>query len=97
MSAFTYRAGKLHAESVALEDIARRFGTPCFVYSRAALQGALAQFQQACSRHGRADTLICYAVKANSNIAILDLFARAGAGFDIVSGGELSQIGRAHV
>ena len=92
MSFFTYRAGKLHAESVALEDIANRFGTPCFVYSRAALQTALAEFQQACSRHGRPDTLICYAVKANSNLAILNLFARAGSGFDIVSGGELERV-----
>jgi diaminopimelate decarboxylase len=92
MSFFNYRAGRLHAESVALEDIASRFGTPCFVYSRAALQTALAQFQQACSRHGRPDTLVCYAVKANSNLAILNLFARAGAGFDIVSGGELERV-----
>ena len=92
MSNFTYRAGKLHAESVALEDIASRFGTPCFVYSRNALQTALADFQQACARNGRPDTLICYAVKANSNLAILNLFARAGAGFDIVSGGELARV-----
>ena len=92
MSNFTYRAGKLHAESVALEDIASRFGTPCFVYSRNALQTALAEFQQACARNGRPDTLICYAVKANSNLAILNLFARAGAGFDIVSGGELARV-----
>ena len=92
MSNFTYRAGKLHAESVALEDIASRLGTPCFVYSRNALQTALAEFQQACARNGRPDTLICYAVKANSNLAILNLFARAGAGFDIVSGGELARV-----
>ena len=92
MPYFTYRAGKLYAESVALEDIASRFGTPCFVYSRAALQDALAGFQQACSRLGRPDTLVCYAMKANSNLAILNLFARAGAGFDIVSGGELERV-----
>ena len=92
MAYFTYRAGKLYAESVALEDIASRFGTPCFVYSRAALQDALTAFQQSCSRLGRPDTLICYAMKANSNLAILNLFARAGAGFDIVSGGELERV-----
>jgi diaminopimelate decarboxylase len=92
MEAFTYRAGRLHAESVSLEDIASRFGTPCFVYSRDALQTALFEFQQACSLHGRPDTLVCYAVKANSNIAILNLFARGGAGFDIVSGGELERV-----
>jgi diaminopimelate decarboxylase len=92
MAVFAQRAGSLHAESVALEDIASRFGTPCFVYSRAALTAALADFQQACRTHGRPDTLVCYAVKANSNLAILNLFARAGAGFDIVSGGELARV-----
>ncbi len=92
MPYFGYRAGRLYAESVALEDIASRFGTPCFVYSRAALQDALAGFQQACNRLGRPDTLVCYAMKANSNLAILNLFARAGAGFDIVSGGELERV-----
>ena len=56
------------------------------------MQTALADFQQACARNGRPDTLICYAVKANSNLAILNLFARAGAGFDIVSGGELARV-----
>jgi diaminopimelate decarboxylase len=92
MSHFAYRAGRLHAESVSLEDIASRFGTPCFVYSRATLEAALAGFQQACARLGRPDTLVCYAMKANSNLAILSLFARAGAGFDIVSGGELERV-----
>jgi diaminopimelate decarboxylase len=92
MAVFAYRAGRLHAESVALEDIASRFGTPCFVYSRAALETALGGFQRACARLGRPDTLVCYAMKANSNLAILNLFAKAGAGFDIVSGGELERV-----
>lgn len=86
---FEFRSGSLHAESVPLEAIARKFGTPCYVYSRAALTSALAQFQSACAEH---DTLVCYAMKANSNLAILELFARMGAGFDIVSGGELARV-----
>ena len=86
---FEFRNGSLHAESVPLEAVAREFGTPCYVYSRAALATALAQFQSACGGH---DALVCYAMKANSNLAILDLFARTGAGFDIVSGGELARV-----
>ena len=86
---FEYRNGALYAESVPLEVIARDFGTPCFVYSRAALAAALARFQTACGGH---DALVCYAIKANSNIAILNLFAGMGAGFDIVSGGELARV-----
>ena len=89
MPAFTYRDGALHAESVPLETIAARFGTPCYVYSRAALEGAFREFKRACA--GR-DALVCYAMKANSNLAILNLFARLGAGFDIVSGGELARV-----
>ena len=86
---FAFRDGSLHAESVPLEIIARDFGTPCYVYSRADLSAALARFQNACS--GR-DALVCYAMKANSNLAILNLFAGMGAGFDIVSGGELARV-----
>jgi diaminopimelate decarboxylase len=86
---FEFRNGSLHAESVPLEAIAREFGTPCYVYSRAALATALAQFQSACAGH---DVLVCYAMKANSNLAILDLFGGMGAGFDIVSGGELARV-----
>jgi len=87
--AFAYRSGALCAEEVPLEDIARRFGTPCYVYSRAAIEGAYGEFAQALS--GR-DTLLCYSVKANSNLAVLALMARLGAGFDIVSGGELARV-----
>ena len=86
---FEFRDGSLHAESVPLETIAREYGTPCFVYSRAALCSALTQFQTACGMH---DALVCYAMKANSNLAILNLFAGMGAGFDIVSGGELARV-----
>jgi len=86
---YSYRNGVLHAEDVALEDIARRFGTPCYVYSRAAIASAYGEFSRALA--GR-DSMICYSVKANSNLAVLALLARLGAGFDIVSGGELVRV-----
>ena len=86
---FQYRDGALCAEQVPLADIAARFGTPCYVYSRAALTGAYRQFINALQ--GR-EHLVCYAVKANSSLAILNVFARLGAGFDIVSGGELRRV-----
>lgn len=89
MSFFDIRGGELCAESVPLSRIAGQFGTPCYVYSRAALTAAYQSYAEAFARH---DTLVCYAVKANSNIAILNLFARLGAGFDIVSGGELQRV-----
>ena len=87
--AFAYRAGVLCAEGVSLEDIARRFGTPCYVYSRAVIEGNFGRFTQALA--GR-PSLIAYSVKANSNLAVLALMARLGAGFDIVSGGELARV-----
>jgi diaminopimelate decarboxylase len=87
--AFAYRDGALCAELVPLEDIARRFGTPCYVYSRAAIEGAYRQFTDELA--GRA-SLVCYSVKANSNLAVLSLMANLGAGFDIVSGGELARV-----
>ncbi len=86
---FSYRNGRLWAESVQLERIALEFGTPCYVYSRAALTTAYREFDDAFA--GR-DHLVCYAVKANSNLAILNLLARLGSGFDIVSGGELQRV-----
>jgi diaminopimelate decarboxylase len=86
---FHYQNDTLYAEQVSLAEIAARFGTPCYVYSRAALTDNLRQFTNALQ--GRKH-LICYAVKANSNLAILNLFARQGAGFDIVSGGELQRV-----
>jgi diaminopimelate decarboxylase len=87
--AFAYRGGALCAEQVPLEDIARRFGTPCYVYSRAAIEVAYRQFTDELA--GRA-SLVCYSVKANSNLAVLSVLARLGAGFDIVSGGELARV-----
>ena len=89
MSAFSYRNGVLHAESLALPEIARRFGTPCFVYSRAEIEANYRAFARAL---GRRQGLVCYSVKANSNLAVLALLARLGAGFDIVSGGELARL-----
>ena len=89
MKAFDYRGGVLAAEGVSLADIAERYGTPCFVYSRAALEGAFRQFDGAL---GDAPHLVCYAVKANPNLALLNLLARLGSGFDIVSGGELARV-----
>ena len=89
MNPLSSRDGALCMESVPLETIARQFGTPCYVYSRAALESAWSEFAAGCA--GR-DVLVCYAVKANSNLAVLNLFARLGAGFDIVSGGELARV-----
>ncbi len=86
---FGYRDGVLCAEDVPLPQIAAAYGTPCYVYSRAALEAAYAGYVRALA--GR-NALICYAVKASSNLAILNLFARLGAGFDIVSGGELARV-----
>ena len=86
---FSYQNGQLYAEQVPLADIAQRFGTPCYVYSHAAMTDAYRQFTDAFK--GR-EHLVCYAVKANSNLAVLNLFARLGAGFDIVSGGELQRV-----
>lgn len=88
-SPFDYREGSLHAEGVPLSAVAAEFGTPCYVYSRAALTGAFQAFDRAFSGH---DHLICYAVKANSNLAILNLLSKLGSGFDIVSGGELKRV-----
>jgi diaminopimelate decarboxylase len=87
--AFESHAGELHCEQVPLAEIAQRYGTPTFVYSRRAIERAYAAYANALA--GRR-ALICYAIKANSNLAILDLLRRAGAGFDIVSGGELARV-----
>ena len=94
MSHFTYQHGVLHAEAIALTDIAARFGTPAYVYSKAALVENFSSYASACRQHGRdaADSLVCYAVKANSNLAILNLLHQQGSGFDIVSGGELLRV-----
>ena len=89
MKHFETRNGTLFAEGVPLERVAAEFGTPTFVYSRAALTNAHAAYAEALT--GR-DAMLCYAVKSNSNLAILNLFARLGTGFDIVSGGELARV-----
>jgi len=89
MSHFALKNGVLHAESVALPTIAEQVGTPTYVYSKSALLENFGAYSDA--GKGR-DALVCYAMKANSNLAILDLLARLGAGFDIVSGGELLRV-----
>jgi diaminopimelate decarboxylase len=89
MSHFSYQNGVLNAESTSLSAIAEEFGTPTYVYSKAALLTNYGAYADACA--GR-DALVCYAMKANSNLAVVDLLARAGAGFDIVSGGELLRV-----
>jgi diaminopimelate decarboxylase len=86
---FESRNGELYAEDLPLSQIAAQFGTPTYVYSRAALTEAFRQFD---AGFAGTDHLVCYAVKANPNLAILNLFARLGAGFDIVSGGELARV-----
>lgn len=88
MDQFDYRDGRLHAEHVALTQLAERFGTPQYVYSRAALEQQWQAFDRA---FGTRPHRICYAVKANSSLAVLDALARQGSGFDIVSVGELER------
>ncbi|SPO69449.1 diaminopimelate decarboxylase [Pseudomonas sp. JV241A] len=89
MDAFNYRDGELFAEGVALSAIAKRFGTPTYVYSRAHLE---AQYRSYADALEGVSHLVCFAVKANSNLGVLNLLARLGAGFDIVSGGELERV-----
>ncbi|MBT6350601.1 MAG: diaminopimelate decarboxylase [Halieaceae bacterium] len=92
MSQFTLQSGSLYCEDVSLADIAAKHGTPTYVYSAASIDAAFREYQTAL--YGRPH-LICYAVKANSNLAILNRLARLGAGFDVVSGGELERVIRA--
>lgn len=89
MTAFVEKGGKLHAEDVPVETLAKRYGTPLYVYSASALRG---QFRQLTAAFSASEHLVCYSVKANSNLAILRLFAEEGSGFDIVSGGELARV-----
>jgi len=89
MSPLARVRGELAMDAVPLSDIARRFGTPCYVYSRAAIERAYREFDDGLAG---VDHLVCYAVKANSNLAVLEILARLGAGFDIVSGGELARV-----
>jgi diaminopimelate decarboxylase len=93
MTHFALKNGVLHAEYLALPAIAEQFGTPAYVYSRAALEASLREFHDVLGGHAAGQgALVCYAVKANSSLAILNVFARLGAGFDIVSGGELRRV-----
>ena len=94
MSHFVYVNGKLHAEQVSLERIAEEFGTPVYVYSSASLTENFLSYANACRASGRGErgALVCYSVKSNSNLAVLNLLSRLGSGFDIVSGGELERV-----
>ncbi|MDQ3027331.1 MAG: diaminopimelate decarboxylase [Pseudomonadota bacterium] len=89
MSGFARVNGELALDGVGLTAIATRFGTPCYVYSRAMIEAAFREFDAGLAG---VDHLVCYAVKANSNLAVLEVLARLGAGFDIVSGGELARV-----
>ena len=89
MTAFAYHSGQLCAEGVVLAEIAKQFGTPCYVYSRSAIEQQWRAFDSALSAQKH---LICYAVKANSNLAVLNVLARLGSGFDIVSAGEFERV-----
>lgn len=89
MDHFEYKQGKLFCEDVAIETLAETWGTPLFVYSRATLERHWHAFDSALADY---DHLVCYAVKANSSLAVLNVLARLGSGFDIVSGGELQRV-----
>ena len=91
---FTYQNNVLCSESVPLTHVAEKFGTPTYVYSKAAIEENFAAYADACRAHGPGTdaTLVCYSVKSNSNLAILQLLGQRGAGFDIVSGGELLRV-----
>ena len=86
---FHYQQDKLFVENVSLAEIAKKFGTPCYVYSKAALTEAYQEYADSLKAR---EHLICFAVKSNPNLSILKLFAKLGAGFDIVSGGELQRV-----
>lgn len=89
MSYFDYQAGTLHAENVSVDKIAEQYGTPVYIYSRSALENHWQAFDDAFSAYPH---LVCYAVKANSNLAVLNVLAKRGSGFDIVSMGELARV-----
>lgn len=89
MDHFPYRDGQLFAEEIPVEHLADRFGTPFYLYSRATLERQYQAFADAFGEHPHQ---VCYAVKANSNLAVLNVLARCGSGFDIVSGGELQRV-----
>ena len=92
MHSFHYENGSLHCEGVDLESLASQHGTPLYVYSKATI---LDHYRRLAESMGELDCRICYATKANSNLAILNLLAKEGAGFDIVSEGELFRVEKA--
>lgn len=98
MSHFSYRDGVLHAENLPLNALAKQFGSPLYVYSKAALTANFSAYADACKKAGRTENgdnggaLICYSVKSNSNLAVLNVLDKLGSGFDIVSGGELLRV-----
>ena len=92
MEAFHYRDRQLYCEDVSVADLANRFGTPLYVYSEGAILETLKSLQSA---FAEVDPLICYSVKANSNLGVLKVMAEHGSGFDVVSGGELYRVGLA--
>ena len=86
---FSYQNQSLHAESVDIADLMASYGSPLYVYSRSSIENNWREFDQAFGAHPH---LVCYAVKANSNLAVLNVLAKIGAGFDIVSVGELERV-----
>ena len=89
MEHFSYKDNNLLVEDASIASVAEKYGTPCFIYSKAALEQNYQAYEKAFEGHSH---LICYAVKANSNLAVLNVLAKLGAGFDIVSGGELDRV-----
>lgn len=92
MSVLHYRDGQLHVESCSLNDVANIYGTPCYVYSRQALEHNYLAYREALDNYDKRRHLVCFAVKANSNVGVLSVLAKLGSGFDIVSVGELERV-----
>ena len=92
LTGFSERNGSWYAEDVALADLAKEFGTPLYVYSKDALCKAYQAYDKACvDKQGKRRARVHYAMKANSNLAVINCFKELGAGFDLVSGGELAR------
>jgi len=92
LSGFTERDGNWYAEEIPLADLAKEFGTPLYIYSKKALTEAYQAYDKACvDQQGKRRARVHYAMKANSNLAVIDCFKKLGAGFDLVSGGELAR------
>ena len=92
MDYFHYQSGQLYAEEVPVRELAEKFGTPLWIYSKRTM---LHHYNQLVQAFAELDPLVCYSVKANSNLGVLRVMAEAGSGFDVVSGGELSRVLRA--